>query len=136
VCLSGPYDYHDLTAFQRFLVWLFYVAGYALYLVSRFVIRRGSMVQGGNFVFRREAWKKVGGFDKTIAFYGEDTDVAVRLSRVGKVRWTWTLRMVTSGRRLAEEGIVRTGWDYTVNFFWVTFTGKPHTKDYSDIRAK
>jgi hypothetical protein len=42
--------------------------------------------------------------------------------------------MWTSGRRLAEEGIVRTGLDYTVNFFWVTFLGRPKTTEYSDIR--
>ena len=136
VCLSGPYFYYDLSVWQRFLVQLFYGAGYLLYLVARFVLRRGSMVQGGNFVFRRDAWQQVGGFDKTITFYGEDTDVAVRLSRVGKVRWTFALPMHTTGRRLAEEGIVRTGWDYTVNFFWVTFSGKPHTKHYSDIRRE
>lgn len=134
VALSGPYYYYDLSALQRFMVTLFYGAAYVLYLVSRFVIRRGSMVQGGNFVIGREAWKSVGGFDRTIAFYGEDTDVAVRLSKVGKVRWTWALPMWTSGRRLAEEGIVRTGLDYTVNFFWVTFLGRPKTTEYSDIR--
>jgi glycosyltransferase involved in cell wall biosynthesis len=134
VALSGPYYYYDLSALQRFMVTLFYGAAYVLYLVSRFVIRRGSMVQGGNFVIGRDAWKSVGGFDRTIAFYGEDTDVAVRLSKVGKVRWTWALPMWTSGRRLAEEGIVRTGLDYTVNFFWVTFLGRPKTTEYSDIR--
>jgi glycosyltransferase involved in cell wall biosynthesis len=134
VALSGPYYYYDLSAWQRFLVAVFYGAAYLLYLVSRFVIRSGSMVQGGNFVIRRDAWISVGGFDRSIAFYGEDTDVAVRLNRVGKVRWTWGLPMWTSGRRLAEEGIVRTGLDYTVNFFWVTFAGKPKTTEYSDIR--
>ena len=134
VALSGPYYYYDLSAWQRFMVSVFYVAAYVLYLVARFVVRRGSMVQGGNFVIRRDAWIDVGGFDRSIAFYGEDTDVAVRLSRVGKVRWTFGLPMWTSGRRLAEEGIVRTGLDYTVNFFWVTFRGRPKTTEYSDIR--
>lgn len=134
VSLSGPYYYYDLSAWQRLWVLIFYAAAYVLYLIARFVIRRGSMVQGGNFVIKRDAWISVGGFDRTIAFYGEDTDVAVRLSRVGKVKWTWALQMWTSGRRLAEEGIIRTGLDYTVNFFWVTFRGKPKTTDYSDIR--
>jgi hypothetical protein len=42
--------------------------------------------------------------------------------------------MNTSGRRLEKEGVFRTAGTYTLNFFWVTFRGKPATKDYTDIR--
>jgi glycosyltransferase involved in cell wall biosynthesis len=134
VCISGPYVYYDLSAWNRFLVGIFYAATYAIYLLNRFVLRVGSVVQGGNFVFRRDAWIAAGGFNRDIKFYGEDTDVAVRLSKVGGVRWTYRLKMLTSGRRLMEEGVIRTGLTYTLNFLWVTISGKPATKDYTDIR--
>ena len=98
------------------------------------MLRVGSVVQGGNFVFRREAWVRAGGFNRDIKFYGEDTDVAVRLARQGKVKFTHRLKMLTSGRRLAEEGIIRTGLTYTLNFFWVTFAGKPATHEHTDVR--
>ena len=94
------------------------------------------MVQGGTLVFTRSAWLKAGGFDRSIAFFGEDTDVAVRLSRVGKVKFTFRLPMKTTGRRLEEEGVFKTAGTYTLNFFWVTFRGKPKTKAYKDIRPK
>ena len=45
------------------------------------MLRAGSMVQGGNFVLRRNGLEKIGGFDTTIAFYGEDTDMARRMNR-------------------------------------------------------
>ena len=80
-------------------------------------------------------WAEAGGYDKTIVFYGEDPDVAVRLAKIGKVKWTFRLKMKTSGRRLKKEGVFRTGMDYALNFFWVTFRGKPATKDYEDIRS-
>lgn len=134
VCLSGPYIYYDMSAWNRFLVSAFYGLTYLIYLLNRFVLRVGSVVQGGNFVFRRAAWAQVGGYDRSIEFFGEDTDVAVRLSRVGGVKFTFRLKMKTSGRRLEKEGVFRTAGTYTLNFFWVTFRGKPKTKSYSDVR--
>lgn len=134
VCLSGPFIYYDLSAWNRFLVSIFYGATWLIYILNRYVFRVGSVVQGGNFVFRREAWNKAGGYNREIKFYGEDTDVAVRLSKLGKVKWTFRLKMLTSGRRLAEEGVLRTGLTYTLNFFWVTIAGKPVTRSHTDVR--
>jgi Glycosyltransferases, probably involved in cell wall biogenesis len=136
VCLSGPYVYYDMSGFNRFLISLFYGLTYLIYLLNRFVLRVGSVVQGGNFVFKRAAWEAVGGYDRSIDFFGEDTDVAVRLSKVGGVKWTFALKMKTSGRRLEKEGVFRTAGTYTLNFFWVTFRGKPATKSYTDIRPQ
>lgn len=136
VCLSGPYVYYDLSGWSRFLVEAFYVLTKLIYLVNRYVLRVGSVVQGGNFVFKRQAWADVGGYDRSIEFFGEDTDVAVRLSKVGGVKWTFKLKMKTSGRRLEKEGVFKTAATYTLNFFWVTFRGKPATKDYTDIRPQ
>jgi glycosyltransferase involved in cell wall biosynthesis len=136
VGLSGPFIYYDLSGWNRFLVRLFYYLTYLIYLINRYVLRVGSVIQGGNFVFTRTAWNKAGGYDRSIAFYGEDTDVAVRLSKVGGVKWTFALPMLTSGRRLEKEGVFRTAGTYTLNYFWVTFKGKPVTKEYTDIRPK
>ena len=77
-----------------------------------------------------------GGFDTTISFYGEDTDVAKRLSRIGKVKWTFKLPVYTSGRRLVAEGVVQMSVKYTINYLWITWFGKPYTKTYIDIRPK
>lgn len=134
VALSGPYIYHDLSLWNRFLVRLFYVISFGVYLLNRFVLRVGSMIQGGNFVIRRSAWIEAGGYDTSISFYGEDTDVAVRMSRVGPVKWTFKLPMRTSGRRLEKEGVLKTAGTYVLNYFWVTFRGRPKTSDYTDIR--
>ncbi len=134
VAISGPYIYHDMAWHNRVMVRGFYYISFLIYLINRFVLRVGSMVQGGNFVLRRSAWDKAGGFDRSISFYGEDTDVAIRLSKIGPVRWTFKLPMYTSGRRLEEEGVFKTAGTYVLNFFWVTFVGKPFTRNYSDIR--
>lgn len=134
VALSGPYIYHDLSLWDRALVRMFYYISYCVYLLNQYVLKVGSMIQGGNFVIKRSAWNKAGGYDTSISFYGEDTDIAVRMSKVGYVKWTFGLPMYTSGRRLQEEGVFKTAGTYVLNYFWVTFRGKPATKDYTDVR--
>ena len=134
VCLSGPQRYFDAPAFTRLAARLFYGVTFLTYLVNRFIIRAGSMVQGGNFVCRRSALEQIGGFDTTIQFYGEDTDIARRLHRVGRVKFTFALPILASGRRLVGEGVVTTGIRYAVNYLWVTAFGRPFTRASRDIR--
>lgn len=132
--LSGPFIYYDLPLFHRMLTRLFYFAGYLSYVINHYIFRSGAMLQGGNFIVRRTHLDQVGGFDTTIEFYGEDTDVARRISKAGKVKWTFTLPMYASGRRLKHEGIVTTGLRYAANYFHVLLRGKPLTETYTDIR--
>ncbi len=136
VALSGPVVYYDLTASQRVSVQLFYLLAFVLYVLNRYVLRAGSMVQGGNFVLRRDALASIGGFNTSIAFYGEDTDIARRLNRVGKVVFTFKLKMFSSARRLKKEGMLTIGMRYTVNYLWTTFRKKPFTEEYIDIREQ
>ena len=136
VALSGPLVYTDLPAFQRGLVRVYYVLGYVAHLLMQYVFHVGAMIQGGNFVLRRSALEAIGGYDTSIDFYGEDTDIARRLSKAGRVKWTFRLPIQSSGRRLASEGIVRVGTRYALNFLSVIFLGRPWTKEYTDIRSK
>jgi glycosyltransferase involved in cell wall biosynthesis len=134
VALSGPFIYYDMSPSQRFSVQIFYLIAYLVYAVNRWVLRAGSMVQGGNFVLRRTALEKIGGFDTSISFYGEDTDIARRMNQVGKVKFTFKLKMLSSARRLKKEGTLRIALRYTINYFWTIFGKTPYTKEYTDIR--
>jgi glycosyltransferase involved in cell wall biosynthesis len=136
VSLSGPFIYYDLSPKQRASVQVFYIIAFSVYALNRYVLRAGSMVQGGNFVLRRDALEKIGGFDTTIAFYGEDTDIARRMNQVGRVKYTSSLKMYSSARRLKHEGMLRIAGRYALNYFWTTFRKKPFTAEYSDIREK
>jgi glycosyltransferase involved in cell wall biosynthesis len=136
VALSGPFVYEDAPRSVRFWTLVFYGIGYVFYIINRFILRVGSMLQGGNFVVRRSAMDAIGGYDESISFYGEDSDVARRLSKVGKVRFTFRFPAFSSARRLAKEGSFMMGLRYSVNYFWMTFFKRPWTKDYIDIRFK
>ena len=134
VALSGPFIYYDMSPSQRVSVRVFYAIAYLVYAVNRWVLRAGSMVQGGNFVLRRTALEKIGGFNTAIAFYGEDTDIARRMHQVGEVKFTFDLKMFSSARRLKKEGTLRIALRYTINYFWTIFGKTPFTKEYTDIR--
>jgi len=129
VCLSGPYRYYDLSGFKKFFAegiwWLFAPLTYRLV---------GYMILGGNFVARREALEAMGGFDTKIRFYGEDTNIAWRLAKIGKVTFRMDFFIWSSGRRLLDEGIVRSYWIYGLNYLWGALFHRPFTNEYRDVR--
>ncbi len=136
LALSGPLVYYDLTRRQGALVHVFYMIAWTTYAMNRYVLRVGSMVQGGNFVVTRAALQDIGGFNLGISFYGEDTDIARRLNSVGEVLFTFRLKMFSSARRLRKEGIFTMAWRYSLNYFWTTFLERPFTREYIDIREQ
>jgi glycosyltransferase involved in cell wall biosynthesis len=134
VCLSGPFIYYDLPFAARALVQFFYAGTYLVYLVNNFIIRDTSMIQGGTEIVRRGALAKIGGHDVSLTFYGDDADLARRLSKVGNVRFSFAFAMRSSGRRLAKEGTFTMGWRYAMNYFWVTLFNKPFTMTSTEVR--
>lgn len=134
VSFSGPLVYYDLTPRQSRLVNVFYMIAWITYATNKYVLRVGSMVQGGNFVLSRAALEAIGGYDVSITFYGEDTDIARRLHQVGKVLFTFDLKMLSSARRLKHEGMLLIAFRYAVNYFWTTFFKHPFTREHIDIR--
>ena len=136
VALSGPVLYYDLLPHQRVLVQVFYLTAFVTYALNRWVLRVGSMVQGGNFVTRRASLEAIGGFDLSISFYGEDTDIARRLNDVGKVRFSLDLKMFSSARRLKQEGLLTMAGRYSINYLWTTFLKRPYTHTHIDVREQ
>jgi glycosyltransferase involved in cell wall biosynthesis len=134
--LSGPLIYYDLTARQQKLVRLFYLAAWLTYAANKYLLRVGAMVQGGNFVVARSALESIGGFNLSISFYGEDTDIARRLHAVGPVLFTFDLKMFSSARRLKHEGMLTIALRYSLNYFWTLFLKRPFTQRHIDIREQ
>jgi len=134
VVLSGPYDYYDVPIHIRVAARLFYVVGFCTYFVNKRLLGVGSMVQGGNFVVLRSALAGIGGFSDRFTFYGEDTDIASRMCKVGEVTFTWALMAKSSGRRLRGDGLIMTGVRYSANYLWATFFRRPFTTAWNDYR--
>ncbi len=129
VCLSGPGILYDMPLLPRTVGRIYW---YTLaWPLSKIV---GFMAYGANFSIRRDIVEKMGGFDTSIEFYGEDTNIARRASELGKVTFTPRFFVYTSGRRLKGQGVFSTGLVYAVNFFSETMLRRPATKEYKDFR--
>jgi glycosyltransferase involved in cell wall biosynthesis len=127
-CLSGPYSFYDLSGLRNALSAAWFVAARPMYRLT------GYMLVGGNFAIRRDVLDKMGGFDATIEFYGEDVDIAKRARAHGKVLFSPRFVMPTSGRRMQQQGFVRIAAIYFMNYLSVVLRGKPANRDYEDIR--
>jgi glycosyltransferase involved in cell wall biosynthesis len=134
VALSGPLVYYDLPRIVNMQVKFFYSLGYMTHLFNRFILKKGAMLQGGNFVLRKSALDAIGGFNTSIDFYGEDTDIACRICEVGDVKFSFSFPIYSSGRRLAKEGIIKTGFRYALNYLWTICFRRPYTETSTDIR--
>jgi glycosyltransferase involved in cell wall biosynthesis len=129
VILSGPYRYYDLPKTKKIFAELIW---WIIFPFAYFISRR--VIHGGNFVVKREALKKINGFDTSISFHGEDTDLARRLSYYGKIKYKTNFYINISGRRLLNEGLLKSYIIYGLNFLWVIFFKRPLTKKYKDYR--
>lgn len=118
VAASGPYHYYDLP-------WEGRIAGDIVFKLYGALSYLTPILLGGNSVFRTEMLRGLGGFDTSIAFWGEDTWAAVMLARHGKVVFDPRLTVDSSGRRLIGQGYLPTFGAYLVNSIAVRLTGRP-----------
>ncbi len=131
LCLSGPYRYtrEELPVLHhRFFAKMFwYVLAPTVYRITRFA------VSGGNFAVKRSALDRIGGIDTSIAFYGDDTNLARRIHDVGTVKFTLRLWCHTSGRRL-NKLFFHSAWHYLLNYASEALIKRPVTSQYQDVR--
>lgn len=128
-CFSGPHEYYDISKTQQILVKIFWLTlAFPIYKLV------GYMTIGVNFAIKKEVLDKMNGFDTSITFYGEDTNIARRAHKYGKVKFSTSFGMPTSGRRLSHYGILKTSFLYVTNFVSEVIFHKPNNMEYKDIR--
>lgn len=89
------------------------------------LLRLCDFIFGGTFALRSEVIERVGGFDVSIAFYGEDADLTKRIAREGVIRYLGNLFSLTSARRYQREGTFLTVMRYAINYYSVLFCNRP-----------
>jgi GT2 family glycosyltransferase len=95
----------------------------------------GAILYGGNFAVRREALAEIGGFDRTVEFHGEDTNLGRRLTPIGRIVlarecWVWT-----SARRYRAMGKFAVFRLYVRNFWSEILRHRPSDREHLDVRA-
>jgi glycosyltransferase involved in cell wall biosynthesis len=132
--LSGPFIYYDLPVLVDLGIWVYYYLGFLSHLFNQYILRVGALLQGGNIVMSRDYFNKIGGYNLNLIFWGEDIDLARRLSKVGQVKFTFSHPIYSSARRLKNDGVLKMMIIYPMNYLSTTFLKKPYHNEYKDIR--
>lgn len=144
VALSGPYYHIGLASWQRFWERAYYYLGVAphQWFFAR-LLNVGGILIGGNIAVKKNIFEAVGGFDTNLTFWGDDTMLAKRLIKKGRIDFSNKLFVYTSSRRIMKKGepwhknLWMGFWSifgYVLNFYWIIFFNKPAFDKYKDIR--
>jgi GT2 family glycosyltransferase len=136
VAVTGPYRFYDWDVTGRTLIrgydWL---VAPATHFAVHYALGIGAILYGGNFAVRRDALDRIGGFDSTIDFHGEDANLGRRLTPVGTVTlarecWVWT-----SARRYRAIGKRKVFGLYVRNFWSEVLRHRPADREHIDVRT-
>jgi glycosyltransferase involved in cell wall biosynthesis len=134
--VTGPYRFYDWDLTGRALVWMYdCCVAPVVHVLAQDVLGVGALLYGGNFAITREALRVIGGFDTSIEFHGEDTNLARRVARIGRVRLRPRCWVFTSARRYKVMGRGKVFGLYVRNFCAETFLHRPSDRTHEDIRA-
>jgi len=136
VALSGPYIFYDMAPIYRLMTKFFYRLAYPVYVINNRLFKKGGAVMGGNVVIKKTALEEIGGYNTALTFYGDDTDTAIRLSKVGVVKFSYKFMIQSSGRRLKDEGVIGAGYRYVINHICVALFKKPYYGVKKDLHHK
>ncbi len=136
IALSGPYRYYDWDLWGRLLVRAYdWTLAPATVLLVKYVLGIGTIFYGGNFAVRRSALDRIGGFDTSIEFHGEDTNVGRRLLAAGKVTLNYDCFLYTSARRYVALGKGAVFRLYVRNFTSEVLLKRPKDTSHVDVRT-
>jgi glycosyltransferase involved in cell wall biosynthesis len=135
IALSGPYAYYDWDWWGRALVRAYDLTlAPATQILVKYVLRIGTIFYGGNFAVRRSVLEEISGFDTSIEFHGEDTNVGRRLFAVGKVSLKYDCYLYTSARRYLAMGKGAVFRLYVRNFTSELLHRRPKDTSHVDVR--
>lgn len=122
---SNPFLFYDGNYALGVSIKIFFKFVFPLYHKILQILHLPKMIFGSNFAVRKEILDKVGGFDTSIKFYGEDTNIAKKLSQKGEVAYISNLYTYTSARRYNKEGFFRTIFIYFANYIYMLWFNRP-----------
>jgi cellulose synthase/poly-beta-1,6-N-acetylglucosamine synthase-like glycosyltransferase len=136
VAVTGPYEFYDWDMFGRVLIRLYdYTLAPFTHVLAQYVFGIGAVLYGGNCAITRKALDAIGGFDLSIEFHGEDTNLARRVVKAGRVRLSQKCYLFTSARRYRAMGRGKVFRLYVRNFCAEIFFHRPSDTSHEDVRA-
>ena len=136
LALSGPYRYYDWDWWGRLLIRAYdFTLAPATQVLVKHLLRIGTVFYGGNFAVRRDALERIGGFDTSIEFHVEDTNLGRRLFAAGNVGLFHDCYLHTSARRYVAMGKGPVFRLYVRNFTSELLHHRPKDATHLDVRT-
>jgi glycosyltransferase involved in cell wall biosynthesis len=136
IALSAPYRYYDWDFLGCGLIRAYdWTIAPATQLLVKHILKLGTIFYGGNFAVRRTALQAIGGFDTSIDFHGEDTNLGRRLLKIGKVGLYQDCWLYTSARRYVRMGKMTVFRLYVRNFTSELLWHRPKDATHLDVRT-
>jgi glycosyltransferase involved in cell wall biosynthesis len=136
VAVTGPYRFYDWDLVGRALIRAYdLIVAPPTHVLVHDLFGAGAILYGGNFAVRASALDAIGGFDRSIEFHGEDTNLGRRLTPLGSIElarecWVWT-----SARRYHAMGKRRVFGLYVRNFWSEILRHRPADSEHLDVRV-
>ncbi len=105
VCVSGMFTFYDGSTLTRILTWLFNYPSFVIF----------GWHSAANMAVWKVAFIKSGGFDSK-AYLSEDSELAKKLKKYGKVYILPRFKVQTSARRFNQLGLLGGLYNYTANY--------------------
>jgi glycosyltransferase involved in cell wall biosynthesis len=128
VAASGAYYYYDANIFVK-LFSLF--TQLTIFKLANYIIQKrnkGAILIGGNIFVSAYLLEGIGGFNTNSTFYGDDLDLALKLSKMGRIKFTTILTIKTSSRRFKAIGFWKVNRQYQTIFKNLVFGKNLSTK--------
>lgn len=121
VAVAGPYNYFDAKPIVRTLTCIsqLFILRPLNTVVQLF--GRGGVIIGGNVFIRAAVLARAGGYNTRLCFYGDDVDIALKVSRFGAILFTQKITVKSSSRRYRAKGFFQVQAKYTRAFFQSVF---------------
>lgn len=132
ISVAGIYIYENTFWLASTINWLQISLVHVFHFIAHTIFRKGGVMIGGNAWYRREVLEKIGGFETSIPFWGDDAHTAKMLAPHGKMIYAPDVRVLSSSRRFVTNGPMKTQLMYLLNYFSIAITGKPYTKSIDD----
>jgi glycosyltransferase involved in cell wall biosynthesis len=116
VAATGAYYYYDASIVLRLFSLI------SQLVIFKFVNRviqmnkNGAILIGGNAFINASLLQSIGGFNTNLTFYGDDIDIAIKMSKFGNVSYSTILSIKTSSRRYKACGFWKVNKKYQTIF--------------------
>lgn len=116
VAATGAYYYYDASLLLRMFS---LVSQLTIFKVVNRIVqykKRGAILIGGNAFINTKSLALIGGFNTNLTFYGDDIDIAIKLSKLGRLNYSSGLTLKTSSRRYKALGFWKVNKKYQTVF--------------------